>query len=126
MILDCPVSLGELVDKLSIVKIKLRHIQDSQKRVFLQKEHDVLQEKLDSLKLEGIDNHLESLIEINSILWKIEDDIREKEHHKSFDQEFIELARSVYINNDERFRRKKKVNEQFGSDLQEVKSYRKY
>ena len=126
MILDCPVSLGELVDKLSIVKIKLRHIQDAQKRIFLQKEHDILQEKLDSLELTGIDFHLESLIEINSILWKIEDDIREKERHKSFDQDFIELARSVYINNDERFRRKNKVNEQFGSDLQEVKSYRKY
>ena len=66
------------------------------------------------------------MIEVNRKLWKIEDDIRDKERAKSFDKEFIELARAVYITNDERFHRKNKINSDYDSSIVEVKSYQKY
>jgi Ni/Co efflux regulator RcnB len=66
------------------------------------------------------------MIEVNSKLWKIEDDIRELERQKRFDDEFIQLARAVYITNDERFRRKNTINNYYNSSLVEVKSYKEY
>ena len=79
-----------------------------------------------SLVLFDIDKHLASMIEINLILWKIEDDIRDLERDQNFNQEFIELARKVYITNDERFRRKNTINSIYKSGLVEVKSYKEY
>jgi len=122
----CSVSLGELVDKISILVIKSRHIKDEKKMAHILKEEKTLRTSMDHLKLEGISTFLDKLIEINSALWKIEDDIREKELNKKFDEEFIQLARAVYVTNDKRFAVKNEINERFGSDLREVKSYKKY
>ncbi len=122
----CEVSLGELVDKISILIIKKKFIVDAQKLALVSAEESVLSQTLAQLKLEGINSLLERLIEVNSTLWKIEDDIRLKEKAKIFDAEFIELARSVYRINDARFALKNEINEKYGSFLQEVKSYEKY
>lgn len=122
----CKVSLGELVDKLSILKIKQKFINDPKKLDDVAKEAMALEETLAGLNLEGVGHHLEQLIEVNTKLWKIEDDIREKERSKEFDEKFIELARAVYVTNDERFARKNRVNETYGSELKEVKSYEEY
>ncbi len=120
------VSLGELVDKLSILAIKTQKINDESKLAHVRREYAELEKTLNSLNLSNIENHFESLKEINEKLWKIEDDIRDKERDKEFDDEFIRLARAVYITNDERFAAKAKCNEAYGSELQEVKSYQKY
>lgn len=122
----CSVSLGELVDKISILVIKGRHIKDDVKLQHVKKEESALRHTLDDLKLQGMEPFLDSLVEINSALWKIEDDIREKERQKKFDQEFIELARAVYVTNDQRFKVKNEINTKFGSEFHEVKSYKEY
>jgi len=120
------VSLGELVDKLSILEIKKVKIQDEEKQQHIEKERLALLETLNNLALEGISTFLEQLRHINLELWEIEDKIREKERAKEFDSEFVELARSVYITNDKRFEVKSLCNGHFGSELREVKSYEKY
>jgi len=102
MIIECEVSLGELVDKISILRIKLKHIKDHEKLAHVKKEESILYQKLTSLKLDGIEPHLERMIEVNESLWKIEDDIRELERQKLFNNEFVDLARAVYVTNDER------------------------
>ena len=122
------VSNGEIIDKLTILAIKLIYIEDEKKIENIQKEYDIL---LSSV------NHLWSyypnvkalhvkLQKINFTLWNIEDKLREKERDKSFDEEFIELARSVYKTNDERSNIKKEINVITFSDLQEEKSYKEY
>lgn len=126
MEVSCPVSLGELVDKLSILRIKKVNITDKIKLEAVFREEKLLSEILISLSLSEIDNYLEKLVEINSRLWKIEDDIREKERSKQFDEKFIELARLVYITNDQRFAVKNEINQKFGSAVKEVKSYEEY
>lgn len=120
------VSLGELVDKLSILEIKKIKIQDNEKQLHIEKERLSLLETLNNLSLEGIDAYLEQLRAINLELWEIEDKIREKERAREFDEAFIELARLVYKTNDQRFEIKSSCNNAFGSDLREVKSYEKY
>lgn len=126
MIINCEVSLGELVDKLSILKIKSQKISDPEKLIHISKEAEGLNKTLNGLNLDGIDFHLEQMIEINLKLWKIEDDIRDCEKNKIFDQVFIELARAVYVTNDERFKRKNVINMNYKSGLVEVKSYQNY
>jgi hypothetical protein len=126
MIIECPVSLGELVDKISILKIKTIKIPDESKKKLALEEHEHLLKKLESLKLEGIQQFLDELFTINSKLWVIEDDIRLKEKNQAFDNEFIKLARAVYQTNDQRFAVKAKCNQHYGSQLQEVKSYESY
>lgn len=126
MNIECEISLGELVDKISILRIKLKNISDETKLVHVKKEESVLTIKLNALKLDGIDYHLEQMIDVNLKLWKIEDDIRDLERARNFNQEFIELARQVYITNDERFRRKNTINTHYKSGLVEVKSYQEY
>lgn len=125
MRIEVPVSLGELVDKLSILKIKNEMIKDSFKLEAIKLEEKLLEEKLASLKLDILEL-LNELTKTNRKLWKIEDDIREKERKSEFDEEFIALARSVYVTNDERFDIKNHINMKFGSELKEVKSYEKY
>ena len=122
----CEISLGELIDKLSILKIKIKNINDVQKLAHVKKEEEVLSKSLNSLKLENIEYHLKQMIEVNSELWKIEDDIRDLERAKSFDAEFVRLARAVYVTNDERFKRKNIINTTYKSGLFEVKSYQEY
>ena len=127
MLIDTPISLGELVDKISILIIKQKNINDKEKLNHVNKELDFLQNTLiKKIKNEDIKKYLDKLISINSDLWKIEDDIRDCERKKIFDQKFIELARNVYFTNDERSRVKSDINKNFGSELVEVKSYEKY
>ena len=127
MLINTPISLGELVDKISILIIKQKNITDKTKLDHVKKELDFLQKILTNyIQQEEINNYLENLININSKLWKIEDDIRECERKKLFDQTFIDLARSVYFTNDERAKVKNDINKTFGSELVEVKSYEEY
>ena len=127
MLINTPISLGELVDKISILIIKEKNITDETKLDHVKKELDFLQKILtNTIQQEEINNYLENLININSKLWKIEDDIRECERKKLFDQTFIDLARSVYFTNDERAKVKNDINKTFGSELVEVKSYEEY
>ena len=127
MLINTPISLGELVDKISILIIKEKNITDETKLDHVKKELDFLQKTLmNYVQQEEINNFLENLININSKLWNIEDDIRECERKKLFDQSFIDLARSVYFTNDERAKVKNDINKTFGSELVEVKSYEEY
>ena len=127
MLINTPISLGELVDKISILIIKQKNITDETKLDHVKKELDFLQKTLmNYVHQEEINNYLENLININSKLWNIEDDIRECERKKLFDQSFIDLARSVYFTNDERAKVKNDINKTFGSELVEVKSYQEY
>ena len=125
--INTPISFGELIDKISILQIKKNNITDEKKLIFIKKEYTLLQSiLLSSTKDEKVNEYLSRLIEINSELWKVEDDIRDCERIKRFDQKFVDLARSVYINNDKRSEIKLEINNYFGSTLVEVKSYEKY
>ena len=127
MLINTPISLGELVDKISILIIKQKNISDETKLDHVKKELDFLQKTLmNYVQQEEINTYLENLININSKLWNIEDDIRDSERKKLFDQTFIDLARSVYYTNDERAKVKNDINKTFGSELVEVKSYEEY
>ena len=127
MIISTPVSLGELVDKISILHIKNINIKDEEKLKLIREELELLNQTLNKhIKNNDIQNYLDSLIEINSRLWVIEDDIRDCERNKKFDQTFIDLARSVYFTNDKRSEVKLEINKKFGSKIIEVKSYEEY
>ena len=127
MIINTPVSLGELVDKISILHIKNINIKDDEKLKLIREELELLNQTLNKhIKNNDIQNYLDSLIEINSKLWVIEDDIRDCERNKKFDQIFIDLARSVYFTNDKRSGVKLEINKKFGSKIIEVKSYEEY
>ncbi len=127
MLIKTPISLGELVDKISILLIKQKNISDSIKLEHVNKEFEFLQKTLKKyISEEEINDFLVKLVNINSKLWNIEDDIRECERKKLFDQTFIDLARSVYFTNDERAKVKNDINKAFGSELVEVKSYEEY
>jgi len=127
MLINTPISLGELVDKISILMIKKKNISDTIKLQHVNKELEFLQKTLKKyISEEEINEFLLKLVNINSKLWNIEDDIRECERKKLFDQTFIDLARSVYFTNDERAKVKNDINKTFGSELVEVKSYEEY
>ena len=121
------VSNGEIVDKLSILKIKLKNIKDEDKLKNIQKEHDILNDALPIIKKDCSTIEFEilfnQLIDINKKLWDIEDRIREKESLSEFDDEFIQIARSVYKFNDFRSKVKKEINVLTKSELVEEKSY---
>lgn len=120
------VSVGEIVDKLSILQIKKENIIDKSKLENVIKEYDYLHQIVFSeLNINHDDDYMK-LVEVNRKLWKIEDDIRDKERNKEFDNDFIELARSVYFTNDVRAEIKKDVNLKYGSLFVEEKSYSKY
>ena len=127
MIINTPISLGELIDKISILKIKQEKINDKKKCSFIKEELSLLQTTLlNSAVDKKISVYLDKLTEVNSKLWRIEDDIRDCERNKKFDQKFIDLARAVYKNNDKRSEIKLEINNHFGSTLVEIKSYEKY
>ena len=127
MIISTPVSLGELVDKISILHIKNKNIKDDDKLKLIREELKLLTITLDGhLKKNDIQEFLDALIKINSELWIIEDEIRDCERSKKFDEKFISLARSVYITNDKRSEIKLDINKKFGSEIVEVKSYEEY
>ena len=127
IIVNAPISVGELMDKISILKIKKKNITDEKKLLFINKELQLLSSTLNAFVQDNkINEFLDKLIEVNSKLWKIEDDIRLCERNKKFNQHFIDLARAVYITNDIRADIKLAINNHFGSTLVEVKSYIKY
>lgn len=119
------VSNGEIVDKLTIIEIKLENITDEQKLVNLKLEYDALNPVVESLVSKTHPLYLE-LLGINKELWVIEDRIRELEKKKDFGDEFIRVARSVYFTNDLRSELKRKINLLTNSSLIEEKSYEKY
>jgi chromosome segregation ATPase len=132
MIVTIPTSIGDLVDRITILTIKLKKITDEPKLYNIQTElkmlNKILQEATEktiekNTKLTDITTKLEK---INNELWEIEDDIRCKESTKEFDSKFIELARSVYTLNDKRATLKREINNLFESTIKEEKSYKEY
>ena len=128
MQLQVPVSVGEVLDKITILQIKLAHISDANKQVNIQNELDALLPLVagDGFTTDEMQGLLAELKSVNEALWDIEDDIREKEAAKNFDAEFIKLARAVYVTNDKRAEIKKQINLATGSALIEEKSYESY
>jgi len=122
------VSIGELLDKISILEIKLEKIKDPQKLKFITNEHSILKNQLDN-NVESNDklNELfQSLKEINTRLWKIEDDKRQCEKDKDFGEKFIKLSRDVHFLNDDRAKIKLEINNFTGSTIKEIKEYTSY
>ena len=120
------ISTGELVDKVTILAIKLEKIKDPAKIENIRKEYALLLEPMEACGI-GVDAQgFTALKEVNLKLWEIEDKIRIKEAEKAFDNEFIELARSVYFTNDQRADIKKRINLETGSELVEEKEYVDY
>ena len=123
------VSNGELLDKISILELKMLKIEDEDKLVNIKKEFETLNPLCIKLfeKFGGqLQNHYLELARINGLLWDIEDWIRDCEREKRFDEEFIQLARSVYVTNDQRSEVKKIINIITNSGLVEEKSYKDY
>jgi len=123
-----PVSPGELLDKLSILEIKIERIDDEAKLSNVRREHELLsrvweQSGLDESEIDGLRGQLR---EVNEQLWEIEDAIRDEERDQRFGDRFIELARSVYLRNDQRAMLKKRINRLLGSEIVEEKSYSEY
>ncbi len=120
------ISIGELVDKVTILVIKLEKIKDPSKVKNIQKEYELLLKPMTDCGIELHSEEFMALKDVNLKLWEIEDRIRIKEAEKAFDEEFIELARSVYVTNDERADIKKRINLATGSELIEEKEYVDY
>ena len=122
------VSVGELLDKISILEIKLEKIKDPNKLKFITAELSILKEQLDKNVNynENIKNLYRSLKEINSKLWTIEDNKRECEKNKDFSEVFIKLSRDVHFLNDDRAKIKLEINDITGSNIKEIKEYTNY
>ena len=122
------VSIGELLDKISILEIKQEKIKDPEKLRFISNEHSILKDQLDNnVKSDDKLNKLfQSLKEINAKLWIIEDDKRLCEKEKKFDEKFIKLSRDVHFLNDDRAKIKLEINNYTGSTIKEVKEYTSY
>lgn len=118
------VSIGELADKVTILQIKQERIADPAKLANITHELATITPILATFSVN--DNLMMQLKTVNENLWEIEDEIRVKERKKEFDEEFITLARAVYITNDERFEIKREINTRYNSDIHEVKSYNPY
>ncbi|MCK9489726.1 MAG: DUF6165 family protein [Xanthomonadales bacterium] len=123
-----PVSFGELIDKLTILEIKLERMADPAKRANVEREYTALSETWNQVpqSAQDIAGLRSALKAVNERLWLIEDEVREHDARQDFGPAFIELARSVYLNNDERARLKREINLSLGSALVEEKSYDDY
>ena len=128
MVVKIPVSWGELFDKLTILEIKQARIDNQQKLANINKELKALRQVCSDHQLpeESLQEVIDDLRRTNESLWEIEDDIRDKERANEFDEEFIALARNVYITNDLRSKVKKDLNLHLGSQIVEEKSYQDY
>lgn len=126
--ISIPISHGELIDKITILEIKAERIGDAGKRANVRTELDLLNAtwSADAASCTDIGPERARLRAVNEALWEIEDRIRVKEKAKAFDAEFIELARTVYVTNDERAAIKRAINDKLGSTLVEEKSYQDY
>ena len=122
------VSIGELLDKISILEIKQEKIKDTKKLKFINNEHDILKNQLDkNVKSDDkLTDLYQSLKEINSKLWVIEDDKRQCEKEKDFGEKFIKLSRDVHFLNDDRAKIKLEINNHTGSVIKEIKEYTSY
>lgn len=125
--IQSPVSVGELIDKLSILHVKQTKITNEEKLEYINKEFELLYNLssgyLDQPEIESL---YHQLVDINSKLWDIEDRLRVLETEKRFEGEFIDFARKVYFTNDERFRLKNEINKFTDSEIREIKEYVKY
>ena len=119
------ISLGELIDKITILQIKTKHLKGSALE-HVKKELEALETTLNDLELNIAPIFIQRLKEVNQDLWQIEDDIRNQERQKSFGETFIHLARAVYQRNDLRAAIKKEINTTYGSALVEEKLYQQY
>jgi hypothetical protein len=128
MKIEIPISCGELVDKLTILEIKGQHITESEKLNEVKKEFKELSVTFKTLLKSNplIQKYYDQLLNINTELWLIEDEIRVCEKNNDFGDNFIKLARSVYKTNDKRFHLKNDVNKLFNSNIKEQKSYKEY
>ena len=122
------ISAGELLDKITILEIKLEKVIDRNSRDEVKKEYKILKEiQNSSIKLEDdIKDLFKSIKEVNLNLWEVEDSLRICEKNKDFGKKFIELARKVYLNNDKRSKIKSKINKILGSNIKEIKQYVNY
>ena len=122
------VSVGELLDKISILEIKKDKIKDQEKLKFIINEHEILKEQLDkNIKTdEKINKLYQSLKEINAKLWEIEDDKRQCEKESDFGEKFVKLSRDVHFLNDDRAKIKLEINNLTGSKIKEIKEYTNY
>ena len=127
-IIQVPVSPGEVLDKITILEIKSERISDAGKLSNVKRELELLQASWNQAvaEVDTVRRIHDELKTINEALWEIEDDIRDKERAREFDQVFIELARSVYVTNDQRANAKKELNLYLGSEIVEEKSYQDY
>jgi len=123
-----PVSVGELIDKITILEIKSEHIQEPEKQKNVRQELALLNEvwERSAFAPRDIRRHREALKSVNRALWDIEDEIRRKEAEGTFDESFVQLARSVYMQNDRRSHIKRRINLELGSELVEEKLYADY
>jgi hypothetical protein len=123
-----PVSPGELLDKITILRIKSSRMNDPQKLANVRTELQVLEEtwRGSPYAKAGIEAEVIALLEVNERLWVVEDGIRDKERANEFDADFIRLARAVYFENDERAAIKRRINTKLGSNIVEEKSYAEY
>jgi len=128
MSIKTDISVGEFLDKLTILQIKRARISDDAKLININKELEVLQElwRRSGYVKTDLSAEREDLRLVNEQLWDIEDDIRDKEARGEFDSAFIELARAVYVTNDRRAKIKKTINTKLGSGIVEEKSYKDY
>jgi hypothetical protein len=126
--INVPVSPGELLDKITILRIKSKRMADPKKLANVRLELRALEETWGASAYAQVDmeSEVDALLRVNERLWVIEDDIRDKERAQSFDAEFIRLARAVYFENDERAAIKRRINVKLGSGLVEEKSYAEY
>ena len=122
------VSVGELLDKISILEIKKEKIKDLEKLKFINNEHDILKNQLDQNvnSDDKLNNLFQSLKKVNAKLWVIEDNKRICERNKNFDENFIKLSRDVHFLNDDRAKIKLKINNLTGSTIKEIKEYTNY
>ena len=122
------VSVGELLDKISILEIKQEKIKDTEKLNFINEEHSILKDQLnDNVKIDKkLTELFESLKQINAKLWVIEDDKRQCEKEKDFTDTFIKLSRDVHFLNDDRAKIKLDINNHTGSKIKEIKEYTSY
>ena len=122
------VSIGELLDKISILEIKQEKIKDPEKLKFINNEHSILKDQLEkNIKSDDkLNNLFQSLKEINAKLWVIEDDKRQCEKDKNFGEKFIKLSRDVHFLNDDRAKIKLEINNHTGSVIKEIKEYTNY
>jgi hypothetical protein len=122
-----PISVGELIDKLSILQVKTLKITNPEKLKYVSEEFELLHNQSEIYFQDTeVKSLYDSLTEVNSSLWDVEDKLRIFESEKKFDDEFIEFARKVYYTNDERFRLKNEINAITSSEIREVKDYKPY